>query len=493
MTSSTSTTFTTLLPSRAGLNKAVPIPPLLRPVLRAYALGYASAVAPRLLTLLLHHSGVWRRKLTGLHDGIQVPSSNETFVASLWRILRGGLDPQRFPTFCAALVGGTTFFDVLVKRLIGRLKVQLSDVARRRLSLWISSFIAGWLSLRLLQSKKTDAFAETKTVDGEQQKETVRYAGRTLDLTLFAATRAVDVVVGELWSRRRKRRVAAGKWSSLDSFIAKMADPSIFATSCAFIMWAWFYAPSALPKSYTKWINSAAAVDTRLIEALRRCHTNELRYGEDTGQAPLLQSMCADYDWPLEWGDPATTIPFPCEIVHMGCGSSCEYHALSRFVRSFKWAMMTYLPLNLLARRKTMAGVRRAGASALRSSSFLAAFITLFYYGVCLARTRIGPRILGRQTAARQTIDAGVCVGCGCFLCGWSILIEAASRRKDMALFVAPRALATLFPRRYSLGKQWRETFVFASSAAVVFTCASENPEKVRGVLGGVLGGVLRP
>lgn len=256
-------------------------------------------------------------------------------------------------------------------------------------------------------------------------------------------------------------------------------------------MWAWFYAPSALPRSYNQWISSAAAVDSRLIKALRHCRKGELRYGEETGHAPLLESMCADYQWPRKWGDPATTVPFPCEMVHMGCGPSCEYHALSRFLRSFKWAMATYLPLNLLARRKNLQGFRRALVSAARSSSFLATFIALFYYGVCLARTRLGPHLVGKDVASRQTIDSGLCVGCGCFMCGWSIFLEAASRRKDMALFVAPRALATLLPRRYPLDKQWRETFVFAFSTAIVFTCVRENRNRVRGVLGKVLGSVL--
>ncbi|KAI0906676.1 integral membrane protein [Ustulina deusta] len=479
--------------ARARLDKAVP--PILRPVLRAYVLGYASAVAPRVLTLILHNGARWRKG-----RGLKTPAQpqQDSFAASLRHILCTGLDPQRFPTFCATLVGGTTLLDVLVRRLINRLKAKLSGTARRRVSIWISSFIAGWLSLRLLQSKKTKAFAaETNALhddddDDNKKQETVRYAGRTLDLTLFAATRAVDVMVGELWSQRRQRRVAAGRWSWLDSFASRMADPSIFAVSCALIMWAWFYAPSALPRSYTRWISSAAAVDARLIEALRRCREGALHYGEDTGHAPLLQSMCADHRWPLAWGDPAATIPFPCEMVHMGCGPSCEYHALSRFLRSFKWAMATYLPLNLLARRaKDPQGFRRALASAARSSSFLAAFIALFYYGVCLARTRVGPHLAKDDPRSRQAIDAGVCVGCGCFLCGWSIFLEAASRRKDMALFVAPRALATLLPRRYPLAKQWRETFVFAFSTAVVFTCVRENRGRVRGVLGSVLGSVL--
>lgn len=61
-----------------------------------------------------------------------------------------------------------------------------------------------------------------------------------------------------------------------------------------------------------------------------------------------------------------------------------------------------------------------------------------------------------------------------------------------MGLFVAPRALATLLPRKYDADKQWRERLAFGLSTAVVFTCVLENKSRVRGVLGSVLGGVLK-
>lgn len=314
-------------------------------------------------------------------------------------------------------------------------------------------------------------------------------------MTLFAANQALDVAVGELWSRFQIRRRTAGIPKSIvERAVSRLVDPAMFAVSSGLVMWTWFYAPSRLPRTYNKWITSAAAVDNRLIEALRGCRAGRLRYGEDTGQAPLLQGMCADYNWPLAWGDPAVTVPFPCDMVHMGVGPSCERHLASRFVRSFRWAMATYLPLNLLlvARRPNAKALVRAFLSATRSSTFLGTFISLFYYGVCLARTRLGPSVVGRHTGARQAMDGGLCVAAGCVLCGWSILIEPANRRKDMALFVAPRALATMLPRQYPLDKQWRETFVFAFSTAVVFTCFAESKQRVRGMLGGVLGTVLK-
>ena len=97
-------------PSRpAGFLQLQAVPPLLRPLFRAYLLGYLSAVAPRLLTLVLQHLSNRRRK----QPKYALPVKDEhTFAESATHILRTGLDPCRFPTFCAALVGGSTILQV---------------------------------------------------------------------------------------------------------------------------------------------------------------------------------------------------------------------------------------------------------------------------------------------------------------------------------------------------------------------------------------------
>jgi hypothetical protein len=76
--------------------------------------------------------------------------------------------------------------------------------------------------MALLQSKESEAFTEkapanTYTATGVLVRPT-EFAGRTMDLTIFAATRALDVLVGTVWSRRKSGRVGNGKWTRVNIY-----------------------------------------------------------------------------------------------------------------------------------------------------------------------------------------------------------------------------------------------------------------------------------
>ena len=232
----------------------------------------------------------------------------------------------------------------------------------------------------------------------------------------------------------------------------------------------------------------------------------------------MLTSLCDELGLPQQWGDPTQTIPIPCELYHCGTGKSCEIHALTRFLRAFKFSMALYLPLQFLSKLLTTgssnsnlrAKLTSALTSATRSSTFLATFISTFYYAVCLVRTRLAPLLLSLfpnqnstflPTITRQSIDSGLCTLAGCLACGWSILLEVPNRRQEIAFFVAPKALGALLPgsgRVYEKKWQGLERWVFAGSVAVVlegFARQGMRGEKggvVRGVLGRVLNGVLK-
>ena len=216
------------------------------------------------------------------------------------------------------------------------------------------------------------------------------------------------------------------------------------------IRWAWFYFPHNLPRSYQAWISNAAQLDKRLLQALRECRQGTFAYGKETGRGEILRPMCRELGYPEEWGDPACCEQIPCKLVHCGTGDICEWHALTRLAQAWFFAFKMYLPINLLIlirRKPTLKQAVRAMKEASRSSAFLSMFVALFYYGVCATRRRVGPKLF--PGIRPQQWDGGISVTVGCLLCGTSILLEKPSRRQEVAFFVAPRALATAFPRKY--------------------------------------------
>ncbi|KAF2096824.1 hypothetical protein NA57DRAFT_42979, partial [Rhizodiscina lignyota] len=441
------------------------------------------------------------------------------FLRQLRHVLTSAIGLHRFPAFCAVLVGGAT----LLQRPIGELVVKTRLVPTkniRKIATFLAALFAASVSFALINGGKiptsrpsaTNATtSDSKIQDGLGISTSTLppelLAGRSIDLTLFALVRALDVLFSSPSSssslKRRSSRPTI-PWTTI-----------FFTLSSATIMHAWFYSPSRLPRTYNSWISRAAQLDTRIPEALRRCRLGEWEYGRETDQADLLGPVCEEEGIPYESGDPAKTIPVNCEIVNRR-RCTCEKHALLRFLQGWCFAALMYFPLHFLVLAKRLYSLRhfpsgrlRAGITdtvrtiiaASRSSSFLGAFIALVYYGVCLGRTRIGPGLLAALTRMRsmalrrvvaQMLDSGLAVTLGCFLCGLSILVEEPKRRVEIMLFVAPRAVGAWIPRRYHRKYLWREHLGFAISTAVVFTAVHEKSGRVRGVLGRVLGDVLK-
>lgn len=64
---------------------------------------------------------------------------------------------------------------------------------------------------------------------------------RTVDLTLAAFVRAIDVIVQNAWRTRLPQSRVERTWK-------REVDTIVFAASCTIIMFAWFYTPERLPK-----------------------------------------------------------------------------------------------------------------------------------------------------------------------------------------------------------------------------------------------------
>lgn len=492
----------------------------------------------------------------GKHTMDQCPTDDEIgrLLAQFRAITIQSLSLHAFPTFSAALIGGNGILNRIflnlfcfLLRLTGWKWKSPSGVIR--LSRFLAAFISAWYSLQILNARRppkspnassgdsvwafsnrlvnsrnassraVDAFSGIKS--SPTTPKTHKHASRTLDLTLFATVRALETIIITLSRHSRLQRAHASNSEPIRPSRASrgsfplttprsLPDTLVFTISSSLIMWSWFYYPDQLPPAYNHWISSAAQVDRRLINALRSAHQGKFTYGQNTGhQGRILQEMCSDYGWPEDWGDPEKTCPIPCDMVHMGAGPSCHKHAVLRFTKSFKFAMATNTPLQLslklvplfvhryrsrmrLDRKIVKARLTAALETSARASAFLAAFITLTYYGICLSRTLIGPKLIPSKWVSQQDWDSGICVGTGCALSGCSILIEDPRRRGELAMFVAPKALGTMVDRGYELKYFWRERAAFALSTAVLLTCAQEERGGlIRGWLGKLLKHVL--
>jgi len=163
-----------------------------------------------------------------------------------------------------------------------------------------------------------------------------------------------------------------------------------------------------------------------------------------------------------------------------------QFHAQSYTVRGYRAKRMRSVDSGVHGRRHRV--FLRLVISSARSASFLGTFVCLFWYAVCLTRTRLGPSLFPKIDPIQWE---KLCVKAGCIACGWSVMIENPRRRAEMMFFVTPRALATLLPRRYDVKYQWIESLVFALSTGVLLTAARHRPHRIRGVFGKLLEAVV--
>ena len=98
-----------------------------------------------------------------------------------------------------------------------------------------------------------------------------------------------------------------------------------------------------------------AAMDERLLYALRYIRNGELEYGVHGKYTTYLEGYAQDLGYEKELGNLVQNIPIPCQLVHEGYSQSCEAHALYmvilfilisrwRWRRAFQSALMVISP-----------------------------------------------------------------------------------------------------------------------------------------------------
>ncbi|KAI9042859.1 uncharacterized protein KD926_004925 [Aspergillus affinis] len=231
----------------------------LKPILRAYALGHISSTAPRIISWLQR---LWKNEL-----------DHKQKLKELSLVLRNSLRLESFPTFCGLLVGGSSILPHLclhilqrASRALGSRAATLNSAKSLRLIRFIATLVSAWFTFGLLNKKpialpshfeERHNGAGIKNVSGKHDGKPAAHghpqlAGRTMDLTLFSLTRAVDSMACMAWARWRLRRKQQGHWTLVEAFAPQLTDAGLFAASAAIVMWAWFYMPERLPRRFAE-------------------------------------------------------------------------------------------------------------------------------------------------------------------------------------------------------------------------------------------------
>ncbi|KAI5478287.1 integral membrane protein [Pseudohyphozyma bogoriensis] len=259
-----------------------------------------------------------------------------------------------------------------------------------------------------------------------------------------------------------------------------------------------FYLPERLPPSYNRWIASLSRIDPSLLTLLRDARANRWVYGKapDDTVRKMCEGIAARAGRPVSEVNPHHNKRLDCRFIHGTTGgydSACEVNAARRWGRAFLDALAIYFPVHFLPHllfgfrglvKSPVDVMTKILVSTSRSSAFLATFVASIFASVCL-------------NVPQQLWDSGLCTGLGCFVCGFSVLIENRHRRKEMFLFVAPRALYSLLddvaPEVMTHGRlgeflsTWVERWLFAISSGVLTSTAVHRPELVSGVLRGAM------
>ncbi|KND04056.1 uncharacterized protein SPPG_01500 [Spizellomyces punctatus DAOM BR117] len=423
--------------------------------LKAYFSGYAVACIPRIVSLIL------KRLVSRGKNSSKAPA--HSLLGQLFQILSKSFK-ARLPWFFLVLIGGFRLFDRLFweiarkvgwRPLDGKTAVAW-DGKKNGNGMVVGSVVEG---VSMAAEADDHPYEASPNLESKRQIDTKNapqlpparnilsptfLAGvassalalltiepaRRADFALFTLVRAMDSFAS--FQNHKIQRML--RW--VPPILMNNMDTSVFVACCTQIMYCWFYYPEALPRSYVKWIQKMSRMDPRLLEAVKLLGKGVMVYGKDTGHAHLVGDYAEEMGYGFAAGDPVNGF-ISCTLIHCGI-EGCWTHLVDVWRSGFFDALKIYIPVHLLPalifhRRRFFSNqfpstVLHVATNALRSSTFLATFIAGVWAPICVVRN-----------VSRQDTTLGPLLGS--FLCGFSLLLERKSRRREIGLYCLPKAL----------------------------------------------------
>ncbi|KAJ7512894.1 hypothetical protein B0H11DRAFT_2213444 [Mycena galericulata] len=290
----------------------------------------------------------------------------------------------------------------------------------------------------------------------------------------------------------------------------------VFSLACGQIMYGFFLRPDTLPPYYNNWILAASKAPAEAFEfSVKRVQKNIVdlpalnRLIARPDVTPEnLTALCSLRDRALA-GAPDLPRYGPCYVLHPET-TACRTSLFLRFFEVARWMLPIYSALHfvptLLFRWKMVRAdpvriLGQAGIGSVRSSTFLGAFVIICQSVFCIKHS-LYERIMAappssplRRLLPQALIDLLIHKGTWWlpgFLTGLALLIEDQRRRAELAMYVLPKGLESLWVAARGRGLvahtgNWGEGVLAAVGMGMVMTIYQNDPEHLSGLVRRVL------
>ncbi|EEF51637.1 uncharacterized protein LOC8289682 [Ricinus communis] len=206
-------------------------------------------------------------------------------------------------------------------------------------------------------------------------------------------------------------------------------DALLFAFACAQVMYSFVMRPESLPKAYHDFIQKTGPVAQPVYKAVRdSCR------GAPVDVASLSAYLCSRRKLNSVKLEKFPSI-IPCSVIHPDTDSCLTHNAnaaSATFRKTFPlYFSLTFVPYVVLHLQRFMESPAHtcwlAVRDAVRSTTFLSAFVGIFQGVICLHRKV-------------ATVDHKLVYWIAGGISALSVLLEKKSRRAELALYVLPRA-----------------------------------------------------
>ncbi|CAG8471157.1 13644_t:CDS:2 [Dentiscutata erythropus] len=207
----------------------------------------------------------------------------------------------------------------------------------------------------------------------------------------------------------------------------------LFALSCGQVLYAYTMQPTTIPPDFLKFMIKTARVPKDTLD-LNLKHVRGESITLDDALRIVTKGKGTKNAFEVASNLPPNPITLPCELVHPKF-DSCIYTTSERFLRVFKTICPVYATLNIVPIPYTL--IRKCVQNTVRSSTFLAVFVSTYQSQICIHRNLVKNIGLNFNSKYLYWLT-GV-------ISGLTILIEHKNRRSDLTVYVVPKAVESLY------------------------------------------------